>query len=275
MLAEHVKKVIDLNFFETKNTFLIFEYDIFFHIVVIQALVLILFLFLRYFLLRYKSKYEETHQEISLAYYTYLAVGNIIVEFIEENIKVCNKRIFAFVGSFFMLLFFYNIASVFPFLEEPTKNLNVAFAFALYGFFYIQYIGFKEDPEHYANHWIVKIIKIKKIENAVLRVIFYGVAILVNTTMTLVLLPFQFLERLSLIFSLTFRLFGNMFGGSIVIHLLQKLQQSSVLSYFISSTLGIQLLVFFYFGLFEGAIQAFVFTLVLINNIGMLINKNH
>jgi F-type H+-transporting ATPase subunit a len=226
-------------------------------------------------LLIYKKNYEDTHNEVSFPYYAYLSLGKIIFSFIEENIRFCNKRIFAFVGSFFTVLFFYNIASIFPFLEEPTKNLNVALAFALYGFFYIQYIAFREDRDHYIGHWITRLVKIKNVKQSVIRMILYGIAFLINSTLTLILLPFHLLERVSLIFSLTFRLFGNMFGGSIVIHLLQKLQQASLISYFFSTVLGIQLLVFFYFGLFEGGIQAFVFTLVLINNIGMLINKNH
>lgn len=275
MFIDNIKKVINLNFFGSQSNFLIFEYSIFFDVIAIQAILLFLFVFLRFFLLKYKNRYEKTHTDISFLYYMYLAAGNVIREFIEENIKMCNKRVFGFVGSFFTVLFFYNIASVFPFLEEPTKNLNVALAFAVYGFFYIQYIALREDPHHYVGHWVTKLIKLKKIESDFLRIAFYGFAFIINSLLTLVLLPFQLLERLSLIFSLTFRLFGNMFGGSIVIHLLQKLQLSSVLSYFFSTVLGVQLLVFFYFGLFEGAIQAFVFTLVLINNIGMLINKNH
>ena len=153
--------------------------------------------------------------------------------------------------------------------------MNVCLAFALYGIIYIQYIAIKETGLGYLNHWITILLKPTNSNNTF---IYYGsvlISIIINTIFTILLLPFKILERLSLLFSLTFRLFGNIFGGSIVVKLLHKVQSAALLYYIGTTLFGIQLLVLFYFGLFEGIIQAFVFTLVLLNNIGTLMNKEY
>lgn len=279
MLSNTVEKVFSLSFLGLKYSFFTFSYSLFLDVIFIHIILYTLFLSCAYFLRQHKEKVvflsNSQQQVINLVYYAYLSLGNFIVEFIIDNIKKCNKKIFTFVCSFFSVLLLYNIAWLFPHLHEPTKNLNVALAFALYGFFYIQYIAIKENSAHYITHWVTQPIKHIEAKNIFLWYFLLAVKIIINTIVTLVLLPFQLLERFSLIFSLTFRLFGNMFGGSIVIDLLHKMQHASLIYYFGSTILGIQSLVFFYFGLFEGIIQAFVFTLVLLNNVGMLVNKDN
>lgn len=273
MSLHKIEKVFSLDFFNTGHPFFSFSYALFFHIIVIHVILYICIGLANYFLNKYKVKINSD-DSINFVYYGYIFLSNFIFDFVVEAIKLCNKRIFVFVCSFFTLLFFYNIASLFPHLDEPTKNINVALAFAIYGFLYIQYIALKEDKMHYLAHWVVAPLKNKPIKNIVFLWISTALIVIVNSVLTIVLLPFQLLEKLSLIFSLTFRLFGNMFGGSIVIDLLHKLQNAAIVYHVGSTVVGVQLLVFFYFGLFEGAIQAFVFTLILVNNIGMLIKTN-
>lgn len=205
---------------------------------------------------------------------SYLYVAQALFDFVEDAIRVCDKEIFSFCGSFFSVLLLYNCASIFPHVEETTKDLNVCLAFALYGFFYVQYIAIKRIGSEYLNHWVKIILVPINTEN---KIIYYATAfcsILINSIATIVLLPFNLLEQFSLIFSLTFRLFGNIFGGSIVFGLLHKVASAGLIYHLAVTFFGVQLLVLLYFSLFEGIVQSFIFTLILLNNIGIFISKN-
>jgi F-type H+-transporting ATPase subunit a len=204
-----------------------------------------------------------------------MIISKSFFDFIIDAIHLCNKKIFSFLGSFFILLLSYNCASLIPHFEEITSNLNVCLAFAIYGFLHIQYIAIDQVGLDYLHHWIVVLIRPIKNESKFLSYLYLIIAIIVNTIATICLFPFTILEKLSLLFSLTFRLFGNIFGGSIVIKLLQKAQNAALVYYLGTTLFGVQLLVLFYFNLFEGVIQAFVFSLILLNNLGTLINKDH
>lgn len=274
MLSKCKENICYINFFQSNNSFFYFNYSIFFHVLFLHLLLYILFLILYYLMEKYKKKHY-LDENGNFLYFSYIDIGKKFIDFVIDTIHACNKRIFSFLGSFFILLLSYNCASLIPHLEETTKDLNVALAFALYGFFYIQYIAIKETGALYLHHWIVVLAKPFSTSNKILYSASLLLSILINTFATIIMLPFTILEKLSLLFSLTFRLFGNMFGGSIVVNLLHKVQNAALLYYLGSTFFGVQLLVLFYFGLFEGVIQAFVFSLVLLNNIGTLINKEH
>ncbi len=273
MLVDCKENICHIGFFKSNNTFFDFDYRIFFHVLFLHIFIYVLFYIGDYFIRKYKKKHYINERGNDL-YFSYVYLGELLYNFIIDSIHFCNKRIFSFLGSFFILLLFYNCAALIPNLEDITKDLNVCLAFALYGFCYIQYISIKETGLHYLNHWIKILLRPINSSN----IFIYGISligvILVNSLATIFTFPFTILEKLSLVFSLTFRLFGNMFGGSIVVKLLHKVQSAALLYYFGTTIFGIQLLVLFYFGLFEGVIQAFVFTLVLLNNIGTLISKD-
>jgi F-type H+-transporting ATPase subunit a len=274
MLIESKENICHISFFKSNNPFFYFDYTIFYHVICLHIIVYLLFFVGYYCMKKYKKKHNASEQGNNI-YFSYMYIGEMLADFIIDAIHLCNKRIFSFIGSFFILLLGYNCASLIPHLEDTTKDLNVCLAFACYGFLYIQYIAICQTGVGYLKHWGVIILQPKQSNNSTL---YYGsllLAIVVNSAATILLFPFTILEKLSLLFSLTFRLFGNIFGGSIVVQLLHKVQSVALMYYFATTLFGIQLLVLFYFGLFEGVIQAFVFTLVLLNNIGTLINKDH
>jgi len=64
------------------------------------------------------------------------------------------------------------------------------------------------------------------------------------------------------VISISFRLFGNIMGGSIIILVVSYLVYSLVLPPFL----------YFFFGLFIGTIQAFVFTMLTIVYIAVQVN---
>ncbi|MFZ5563439.1 MAG: F0F1 ATP synthase subunit A, partial [Thermodesulfobacteriota bacterium] len=67
-----------------------------------------------------------------------------------------------------------------------------------------------------------------------------------------ILLPLNLIGELAKVISISFRLFGNIMGGSIIILVVSSLVYSLVLPPFLN----------FFFGLFVGTIQAFVFTML-------------
>ncbi len=71
------------------------------------------------------------------------------------------------------------------------------------------------------------------------------------------LLPLHITGKLAQIISISFRLFGNIFGGTIIVQILQMLKGG--VWYWETVTLPLNLIVALFFGIFEGLIQAFVF----------------
>jgi F-type H+-transporting ATPase subunit a len=66
------------------------------------------------------------------------------------------------------------------------------------------------------------------------------------------MMPLNVIGELAKIISISFRLFGNVMGGSIIILVVSYLTYSIVLPPFLNA----------FFGLFVGTIQAFVFTML-------------
>ena len=176
---------------------------------------------------------------------------------------------FAFVSTIFFFTLFSCLVGLLPFLEESTKDLNTTFALGLISFLYVHYQKIKHNG-------IVKYLK-------------------EFTEPFIVLLPLNLVGELAKIASMSFRLFGNILGGSIIfLIVLQvvgaykiwfmalsfitliatfivnktiKLEDHKWLKITLYSMLGV---VFFlasmqmFFGVFEGIIQAFVITMLTI-----------
>lgn len=245
-----------------------FPFHIFYHVFIILFFIVFVFAFIRYTFEQKVKQYEKTG-EMNIVYFGYIVIANMIYDFIFDTVHVCNRRIFSFVLSFFIILLFYNCAGILPHVEEITKDINVCMAFAIYGFLSIHYIAIAEiGYQEYMKHWLSGVIEMKKYESQVLTFLFRIFAILVNMIISILMLPLKILEIISLLFSLTFRLFGNMFGGSIVSGLVSKMQVAGIIYQLPMTIFGVQILVLLYFSFFEGLIQAFIFTLILLNNLG-------
>jgi F-type H+-transporting ATPase subunit a len=199
-------------------------------------------------------------------------IGETVYDFIEETIGFVDRKIFSFISNLFLIILSYNMMSLIPYMEEPTKDLNTTIALAIYAFFMINNIAFSIDKKGYWHHWITFPINIKNcfFKKNIFYFLEIFLRIIINIIIAIVLFPFQILEKLSLIFSLAFRLFGNIFGGSMVTGLAQKLFSQSIIYNLIGTFLGLNLILMMFFGFFEGLIQAFVFALISLNNIGMI-----
>jgi F-type H+-transporting ATPase subunit a len=137
------------------------------------------------------------------------------------------------VCALFMFLLLSNWLGIIPHLEEPTKDLNTTLGLGLMGFFIAHYAGIKSKGfKAYIKEYF--------------QPIFF-------------MMPLNVIGELAKIVSISFRLFGNIMGGSIIILVVSYLTYNLVLPPLLNA----------FFGIFVGTIQAFVFTMLTIEYISV------
>ena len=159
------------------------------------------------------------------------ALGELIVSLLYELTedalgKDLAKTYAPLICALFMFLLFSNWLGLIPHLEEPTKDLNTTLGLGLMGFAIAHYAGIKSKG-------------IKAYLKEYFQPIFF-------------MMPLNVIGELAKIVSISFRLFGNIMGGSIIILVVSYLTYSIILPPFLYA----------FFGLFVGTIQAFVFTML-------------
>lgn len=154
---------------------------------------------------------------------------------------------FVFVAAIFIFIIFCNWIALIPFVEEPTKDINTTLALGCISFFY---------KEFYA-------IKIHGF-TAYMKEFFQPF---------FVMFPLNVISHFSKIISISFRLFGNIFGGSIITQIYTSAISVSVFAEIFGLFSGINFLVLSFFILFEGLIQAFVFTMLTLTYLAIAIQS--
>jgi len=130
--------------------------------------------------------------------------------------------------ALFLFLLLSNWIGLIPHLEEPTKDLNTPLSLGLMGFCIAHYAGIKsKGMKQYLKEYCEPIF---------------------------FMAPLNVIGEFAKIISISFRLFGNIMGGSIIILVVSYLTYSIVLPPFLYA----------FFGLFVGTVQAFVFTMLTI-----------
>ena len=136
------------------------------------------------------------------------------------------KKYSPLICALFMFLLLSNWLGIIPHLEEPTKDLNTPLSLGIMGFAIAHYAGIKSKGfKAYIQQYF--------------QPMFF-------------MMPLNLIGELSKIISISFRLFGNIMGGSIIILVVSYLTYSVVLPPLLNA----------FFGLFVGTIQAFVFTML-------------
>ncbi|MBW1894046.1 MAG: F0F1 ATP synthase subunit A [Deltaproteobacteria bacterium] len=158
-------------------------------------------------------------------------VGELLVEQLfglaEETLdKEMAKKYGPLICALFMFLTLSNWLGIIPHLEEPTKDLNTPLSLGIMGFFIAHYSGIKtRGLKNYLKGYIEPFF---------------------------FMMPLNVIGELANVVSISFRLFGNIMGGSIIILVVSYLTYSVVLPPFLN----------LFFGIFVGTIQAFVFTML-------------
>ncbi len=130
------------------------------------------------------------------------------------------------VCSLFLFLLLCNSFGIIPVCEEPTKDLNTPIAFGIMGFVIAHYAGIKtKGIKGYLAEYLEPFF---------------------------IMLPLNIIGELAKVVSISFRLFGNIMGGAIIILVVSHLTYSVLLPPFLNM----------FFGFFVGTIQAFVFTML-------------
>jgi F-type H+-transporting ATPase subunit a len=192
-----------------------------------------------------------------------------------ESFGYFNYDYFAFVASLFFFVLGCNMIGMLPFLEEPTGDLHTTFSLALISFIYVQYQkiklhGFKEFIAEFMEPFFL-------------------------------MLPLNIIGELAKVVSMSFRLFGNILGGAIVLQiamgalsaykvyfmisalcilavygLFRKFGNPSVHTWVNMALQGLLVCVFLipsmqmFFGLFEAFIQAFVVSMLTVTYLSMV-----
>lgn len=142
--------------------------------------------------------------------------------------KELGKKYSPLVCALFLFLLASNWCGLFPFMEEPTKDLNTPLSMGLLGFFIAHFAGIRAKGfKGYIKEYFEPIF---------------------------FMMPLNLIGELAKVVSISFRLFGNIMGGSIIILVVSHLIYSILLPPFLNA----------FFVIFIGAIQAFVFTMLTI-----------
>ena len=128
--------------------------------------------------------------------------------------------------ALFMFLVLSNWIGIIPNMHEPTKDLNTPLSLGLMGFVIAHYAGIRSRG-------------FKAYIRAYFEPIFF-------------MMPLNLIGEIAKVVSISFRLFGNIMGGSIIILVVSYLTYSVALPPVLNM----------FFGLFVGTIQAFVFTML-------------
>ncbi|HUU80975.1 MAG TPA: F0F1 ATP synthase subunit A [Acidobacteriota bacterium] len=136
------------------------------------------------------------------------------------------KTYFPLICSLFMFLLLSNWLGILPKLSEPTKDLNTTLGLGIMGFFIAHHAGIKTKG-------------LKKYAKEYCEPMFF-------------MAPLNIIGELAKVVSISFRLYGNILGGAIIILVVSHLIYSLVLPPFLMC----------FFSLFIGTIQAFVFTML-------------
>lgn len=143
---------------------------------------------------------------------------------------------FAFIISLFTFIFLCNTLSVIPWLDEPTSDLNTTLGLGITSFLYtqlssIQAHGFFGHLKSFVQPFAF-------------------------------MLPINIVESLAKIVSISFRLFGNIFGVAVI----SKLYLKAIGGWWIGELFGIMsglnLILIIFFVILDGGIQAFVFSML-------------
>ena len=159
-------------------------------------------------------------------------VAEMAYSFLEDLVlETLGKKNKVFVAYFVTLFFFIWISNQsallpIPGISEPTKNLNVPLGLGLMAVAVVHYNAIRKKG-------------FKEWAGAFCEPLFF-------------LLPLNLVGELSKIISISFRLFGNIFGGAIIGVVVSSLTK------FIIVPVGLNM----FFTLFAGTIQAFVFTML-------------
>lgn len=169
-----------------------------------------------------------------------------LIDMVEQGIGSYSFAHTAFIGSTFIFILGANMLSIIPGLEEPTTDLNTALALGLISFLYTQGVALYTDgPLAYLKGYF---------------------------TPFAIMFPLNVIGKLSTIISISFRLFGNIFSGAMISSIYFMVIKGSSWYQAAGLLTGTNIIIVLFFTLFEGFLQALVFTMLTLTYLGIAIS---
>jgi len=171
---------------------------------------------------------------------------------IEQSTGTFIYKYYTFITSLFLFIIVCNWVALIPSVSEPTKDLNTTLALGIVSFIYIQ----KEIIHVHGFGTYLKDLFLP-----------FNIMFPFNVIAGLGMLPIELLGKAASIVSISFRLFGNIFGGAIILHIFHQAISNNILLQV--AGIFVSLILAGFFILFEGFLQAFVFSILTLTNIAM------
>ena len=167
--------------------------------------------------------------------YVLITATESFMDLCTQTLGFFNFHHFSFMFALFIFILICNTISLVPYLEEPTADLSTTLALGTLSFLY-------------ANYYAIKAQGIQEYSKEFFQPFF-------------VMFPLNVVGKFASIISISFRLFGNLLGGSVINNIYISAIGTSWIAIVINF-LGFNILIAFFFTLFAGSIQAFVFAML-------------
>ena len=133
--------------------------------------------------------------------YVFESLTSFIVYTLEDAMGSYGRKFFPLIAGLAVFILFGNLMGLIPGFTQPTANLNTTLALAIISFLIYNYEGVKKHGLiNYLKHFAGPI-----------------------PIMAPLMFPIEVISHLSRILSLSFRLFGNMYGDEMVVMVLMIL----------------------------------------------------
>ena len=210
--------------------------------VVIQTWIILLLMLGILLIARYFLRYKQ-----SVPYFLTTSFVRAFMDLINQTLGGFFFNHFAFITTLFIFIVTCNSAPAIPWVKEPTADLNTTLALGIISFLYTQWYAVRV-------HGLLSYIRS-----------YFAPFFL--------MLPLNLIGKLSNIISISFRLFGNIYGGATIGQMYQKVIEGSVIWETAGLLSGLNFVILFFFGLFEGFLQAFVFAMLALTYLSIAIQK--
>lgn len=167
---------------------------------------------------------------------------------VRESLGEGSRKYLPYIGSIFIFLWAFNLVGVLPAVPEPTRDLNTPLGTAVIVVCVAHISGMRaRGPLRYLFSFMEPafVIKGRKVPN------FF-------------MLPLNIAGEFGKSISLPFRLYGNIFGGAMILLVI-----SHLILY-----IGLPPLLKLFFGLFIGTVQAFVFAMLALTYTAVAITED-
>ncbi|MEA3364414.1 MAG: FoF1 ATP synthase subunit a [Candidatus Hydrogenedentes bacterium] len=183
------------------------------------------------------------------------AFDDLVAGSLELETRRENRKYFPLIAALFCFLLLSNVMGFLPgdIFQEPTADINTTLSLGIIGMVITTFSGMRAKG---ALGYFEELLGPMWSEEGA-----EGMARIAGKLSALLFFPLNVVGEVSKVISISFRLFGNIMGGAIIIIVV------STLTYNVLLPIGLS----YFFGFFVGTIQAFVFTMLTLTYIAVAI----